>query len=161
MSPVYYQAGKTCSFEFWYQIYGNLTGKLNVYIRAGLTESLIQTISTPTNNAASNEWKYSNVSLPTCSSQFQVVLEGVRGGTVNNVIAIDDIRFVNCEYSKPVQEELQQCTAENNKFKCTSNHCIETSALCDLNNDCCDSSDESSMQCANYYRLDYLFTTRY
>ncbi|CAF0808194.1 unnamed protein product, partial [Brachionus calyciflorus] len=156
LSPIYFQAGQTCQFEFWYQIFGNRTGFINLYTRTGLTESLISTIGRTTDNfVPPTQWKYFNTSLPTCLTQFQLVIEGVRGGTIDNAIAIDDLKFVNCEYKKPQQDNLQQCTLTNNKFKCNSNHCIESSMICDLSNDCCDSSDESLTTCADFYRCNF------
>lgn len=91
------------------------------------------------------------VPLPTCLKQFQIVIEGVRGGTSDNAVVIDDLKFINCEYAKP-QTDIQQCIPSNNKFKCNSNHCIDSSMICDLSNDCCDLTDESVNTCADFYR---------
>ena len=124
-----------------------------MFIRTGLTESLLTTIGRTTQNlVVPTDWKYFNISLPNCLNQFQIVIEGVRGGTVDNAIAIDDLKFVNCEYKKPQQDTLQQCTLSNNKFKCNSNHCIDYNMICDLSSDCCDSSDESVNNCVDFYR---------
>jgi len=67
LSPIYNQAGITCQFEFWYQMNGDSIGKINIYLRSGVTESLINTI-----NIKSTSWKRITTSLPTCSNQFQV-----------------------------------------------------------------------------------------
>lgn len=40
-----------------------------------MTDSLIGII----NNESTKDWKQFKVSLPTCVSQFQIVVEGVRG----------------------------------------------------------------------------------
>ena len=145
VSPIYNQAGQSCSFEFWYQIYGNETGKINIYIKSSLSDSLIKSIG----NDFTKEWKQMRVQLPTCAKQFQVVIEGVRGSD-DSVIAIDDLRFADCEYKKPTQ----QCNAAD-QFKCNSNHCVSNLAVCDLSNDCCDGSDEAQSTCANFYRCNF------
>lgn len=104
-------------------MYGGLNKIINVYLRSTLTESLIKAIKD--DNAT--DWKYFSVSLPTCSNQFQIVVEGVRGSLNKSVIAIDDFRFVNCEYKKP--NENEQCSTSD-KFKCKSNHCIDKTSIC-------------------------------
>ena len=94
---------------------------MNIYLRSGVTESLIIKITLKTDT-----WKLASVNLPKCTSQFQLVFEGVRGLSNNSIIDIDDIRFVNCEYEKP------NGTCQSNQFKCSSNHCISTFDICDL-----------------------------
>jgi hypothetical protein len=64
-----------------YQIYGNSTGSINVYVSSALNINLIGSIST--NNQQILEWKYFKVLLPTCSNQFQIVLEGIRGNSIS------------------------------------------------------------------------------
>lgn len=61
---------------------------------------------------------------------------------------MDDLKLANCEYQKP---SGQFCST--NDFTCRSGHCILKSAICDLNNDCCDSSDEREDLCAGYFRF--------
>ncbi|RNA41844.1 MAM and LDL-receptor class A domain-containing 1 [Brachionus plicatilis] len=155
ISPIYFQAGQTCQLEFWYQIFGNYTGLINVYTRSGLTESLLATVGRSTSNVVPpTQWIQFTLPLPTCLKQFQIVIEGVRGGTSDTAVVVDDLKFVNCEYQKP-QTEPQQCIPSYNKFKCNSNHCIDSSFICDLNNDCCDYSDESINTCADFYRCNF------
>ena len=96
---------------------------MNIYLRTGVTESLISKITSKTDT-----WKLITVNLPKCTSQFQLVFEGVRGLSSNSIIAIDDMRFVNCEYEKPAG------TCQSDQFKCSSSHCVSTSDICDLSN---------------------------
>jgi hypothetical protein len=148
LSPIYNQAGKTCAIEFWYQINGFSTGRINIYARSGVTESLITSLTD--NNYI---WKYNKVPLPTCLNQFQLVVEGVRGFLNNSVIAMDDFKLLDCEYPKPGPEEvINQCLPAQGLFKCKSNHCILSVLTCDLSSDCCDGSDEAESQCSNYFR---------
>jgi hypothetical protein len=106
-------------------MYGGINKRINLYLRTSLTESLINVVKD--DNAT--DWKLFSVSLPTCSNQFQLVVEGVRGSLNTSVIAIDDFRFVNCEYKKP--QDNEQCDSVN-KFKCSSNHCVERTSICGI-----------------------------
>ncbi len=77
VSPVYNQAGKTCSFDFWYLMKGDSTGgKLRIYLRSHLTESLISVVR---DDKVSARWFKHTGALPYCLAQFQVVIEGARG----------------------------------------------------------------------------------
>lgn len=132
-----------CSFEFWYQLFGDSTSTINIYILSGLTETRIGKIQ----SGKTDQWSSYMVNLPTCLQQFQVILEGVRGSTNSSYIFVDDIRFNNCEYQRP----SQPCS--NDQFKCNSFHCVPSSSVCDLANDCCDRSDEQ--QCTSYYKCNF------
>lgn len=53
------------------------TSYLTVYVRSDLTESRLATLSADLVGI----WKYVSLDLPTCASQFQLVIEGVIGLT--------------------------------------------------------------------------------
>ncbi|CAF0850199.1 unnamed protein product, partial [Brachionus calyciflorus] len=134
-SPIYNQIGQTCSFEFWYQLYGFSVSTLNIYARSGSTETLISTIPA----VEKTQWTLHSVTLPTCLNQFQIIIEGIRGASNTSYIVIDDIRFNNCEYPRP----SQPCT--NDEFRCNSFN----------SNDCCDKSDETQATCNGYYQCNF------
>ena len=67
------------------------------------------------------------------------------------MIAIDDVKFINCEY--PVATG-QICLPD--QYGCKSGHCVAKSSTCDLNNDCCDRSDEDDQLCDSYFRFPIL-----
>ncbi len=75
ISPMYNQAGFTCSFEFWYRIHGLHSGIIRIFYRSELTESLLGLVDSKTDI----NWERFSVDLPTCANQFQLVMEGVRG----------------------------------------------------------------------------------
>lgn len=56
------------------------SSQINVYVRSELTESRLATLS----SESLGIWKYTSLNLPTCLSQFQLVVEGVIGNRRNN-----------------------------------------------------------------------------
>lgn len=139
VSPIYRQAGSTCSFSFYYHMFGRNTGSLNVYISKGGTEIPLWSH----NGNLGDKWNQAMVFLPTCSSQFQMIIEGTVGNGWQGDIAIDDLRFDNCEYPKPLVTPCQ-----SNQFRCNSGHCVSNNVKCDFQTDCCDGSDETLQTCS-------------
>lgn len=58
-------------------------------------------------------------------------------------IAIDDIKFQNCELPLP------EPSCEGNEFQCDSGACVEQHRVCDYTDDCGDYSDERGL----YFRF--------
>ena len=75
---------------------------------------------------------------------------GFKGNGEEALIAIDDMKFNLCEYPKPLSNE---CDSMDDKFQCSSGHCVDNSLTCDLNDDCCDGSDEIIDTCIFYYKF--------
>jgi len=71
-------------------------------------------------------------------------------GTLGD-IAVDDVSFVNC------MQPLPPSSCSGNSFKCASGHCIDQSAKCDFEPDCCDGSEESNSTCVKYNRYCFGF----
>ena len=64
-------------------------------------------------------------------------------------IAVDDLSFENC--AEPPPPSSGTCSG-GNAFRCKSGHCIDQSAMCDFEPDCCDGSEETNVTCARYNR---------
>ena len=130
-------------FKTRYQMSGNST-KMNLYLRAELVESLLMSVT----QRQVNSWGKISVSLPQCVNQFQIVIEGVRGDD-NTMLAVDDLKFNECEYPKPPEPPVCQ----PGQFQChITKHCVDMSSTCDYNSDCCDGSDETGILCQEFYR---------
>lgn len=70
------------------------------------------------------------------------------GSSNDSFIAIDDVKLADCEYPKPVEQ--QQCSSD--QYTCKSKHCVPAESLCDMNNDCCDGSDEVDQSCSQHLK---------
>ncbi|KAK7473655.1 hypothetical protein BaRGS_00035133, partial [Batillaria attramentaria] len=81
-------AGQYC-LTFWYHMYGQNVDHLNVYIMAG--NSIPSTPFWTKSRDQGNAWHQALVDLPTVSSTFNVVFEGVRGVSYKGDIGLDDI----------------------------------------------------------------------
>lgn len=127
-------------------MYGATINTLNIFVRAGGVDTLIWTLS----GNQGNEWLPGIAYLPTCASEFSIIVEGIRGTSFTGDIALDDFRFENC-YEKPPQPAT--CAqGDPNQFTCQSKHCIPQTSTCDYELDCCDASDEDDYLCYAYHR---------
>jgi hypothetical protein len=74
--------------DFWYTMYGQNMGSLNVYVNVSNTTSLLWTQS----GNKGEEWKNGRIPV-TSAKEFRLLFEGIRGKTTLSDIAIDDIDF--------------------------------------------------------------------
>lgn len=122
-------------------MYGDTVDTLNIYIRAGGIDTLLWSLK----GDQGNEWLQGQGYLPTCASEFNIIVEGIRGSSFTGDIALDDFRFESC-YEQPSTKICEQ----TKEFMCLSHHCIPKENLCDYELDCCDASDEENLICSNY-----------
>ncbi|XP_021371354.1 MAM and LDL-receptor class A domain-containing protein 1-like [Mizuhopecten yessoensis] len=113
ISPSYTDSQAMC-VQFYYHMYGNSAGALNVYIqtngqlgRAGFTMS----------NNGGNNWHLGEITVTstTASAGYKVVFEGVRGQNARGDIAIDDIKFKTGRCNNPGECDFETglCTWAN------------------------------------------------
>ena len=84
-------------------------------------------------------------------SQIVIMAKHYSGGTLGD-IAVDDLGFENC------MQPLPPGSCSSGKFQCDSRHCIDLSAKCDFEQDCCDGSEEKNSTCAKYNRYCHYFS---
>ncbi|XP_013402242.2 MAM and LDL-receptor class A domain-containing protein 1-like, partial [Lingula anatina] len=82
-------SGKVC-ISFWYHMYGNSVGDLNVYTSRN-NSSKTRVFAFSKNQG--NVWKYAQTAYQ-FTAPTQVIFEGVRGANYDGDIAIDDIHVV-------------------------------------------------------------------
>ncbi|XP_071851180.1 MAM and LDL-receptor class A domain-containing protein 1-like isoform X5 [Apostichopus japonicus] len=71
---------------FWYHMYGDSVGALNVYLKVGSAETLLFT----KHQSQGNLWRKAQLPLQS-NDGWQLVFEGVRGKSFTGDIALDDI----------------------------------------------------------------------
>ena len=94
ISPVYTGTRNSGDcFKFWYHMYGESTGTLNVLIKENgiLTKNIWER-----SGNLGNQWRYAHVTIDN-PNDFQVVFEGVIGTNHTGDIAVDDIEIENGE----------------------------------------------------------------
>ncbi|XP_071956928.1 MAM and LDL-receptor class A domain-containing protein 1-like [Antedon mediterranea] len=74
-------------FSFWYHMYGQGVGDLNVYMKDSKTNQYIPKLSRSGNKG--NVWYQATIGLIT-ADEYQIVIEGKHGGNFTADIAIDD-----------------------------------------------------------------------
>ncbi|KAI8780792.1 MAM and LDL-receptor class A domain-containing protein 2, partial [Biomphalaria glabrata] len=146
LSPFFSGAGELCSFSFSFKT-NHYPTTLSLSIRAGGFDNQLwgySTYGTTFSNYNLNSWQNVSVQLPICSSDFQMVIaETFSSSYGSTILFLDNLAFGDCE--TPV---LSMC--EPGEFRCTSGQCIPKDQICDLETDCCDSSDEDSIKCYYY-----------
>ncbi|CAF1639090.1 unnamed protein product, partial [Adineta ricciae] len=150
ISPLYRKSSKTCMFTFWYHMYGQTINTLNIFVRAGGVDTLVWSLQ----GNQGRDWLLGTAYLPTCVSQFHIVVEGIRGTSFTGDIALDDFRFEQC-YEAPAPLPPTCPAGDTNQFMCASKYCIPQASKCDYEPDCCDGSDEEELVCYNYHRCDF------
>ena len=86
-----YQDPNTAAcLSFWYHMYGDGIGSLNVYTKIIQTGNKQQRFTLSGNQG--NQWQQASVDIPT-NAQHILIIEGVRGTTYLGDIAIDDVRI--------------------------------------------------------------------
>lgn len=130
-------------------MFGDTIDTLNIYVRAGGVDTRIWSLK----GNQGDQWRQGTAYLPTCASEFNMVVEGVRGASFTGDIALDDFRFdlEQC-YEKPPVTNCTAAIGDPNAFICRSKHCVPQISKCDYEPDCCDGSDEDNSACYNYQR---------
>lgn len=145
VSPYFSRASKLCEFSFSYKT-NRLPRSITLSMRAGGIDNQLWVYSTMTSAPYTvSEWQTTTVKLPGCSSEFQLVLtvDFSAFAVQNNTMLLDNLVFANCGSPPAVQ-----CGV--NEWKCGNADCINENQRCDLNNDCCDGSDEDDPVCYYY-----------
>ncbi|XP_065195801.1 uncharacterized protein LOC135827200 [Sycon ciliatum] len=93
---------KVCTFSFWYHMYGDDIGTLNVYVKTSTANVRVFTQS----GHKGNNWLHARVLLNTVPAvtpgPFQLSFEGICGRGPRSDIAIDDIGFEDdCSSGNP------------------------------------------------------------
>ncbi|XP_077978864.1 MAM and LDL-receptor class A domain-containing protein 1-like [Glandiceps talaboti] len=150
VSPVFSQASKTCTFNFYYYavVASSNVGTLNVYISQDTEQRIIWQPTT----VIENTWTLVTIAIPPCSQDFQIIIEAemFASGSFNGYIAIDDSRFdTTCDYGLVPAS----CSGQ---LSCQSGHCYPSSGKCDMEVDCCmDMTDELTTTCNAYAACDF------
>eukprot|EP00795_Rhopilema_esculentum_P012712 gene12712-3431_t len=114
MSPQYDPASRTGGkcLQFWYHMYGNSIGTLNVYLKTGSSYPGSSMWTRRRNQG--NQWLIGQVSITTTSS-FNIIFEGVRGTSYTGDIAIDDIKMLDGACNQPASCDFEndRCTWTN------------------------------------------------
>ncbi|XP_077864144.1 MAM and LDL-receptor class A domain-containing protein 1-like [Saccoglossus kowalevskii] len=131
------ETGSHCEISFWYHMFGENIGRLDVYmLKSGISSRYWHL---PGNQG--DEWKHGIVALGRINTPFEIMFSSYRGFGVYGDIAIDDVSFLNCE-----MPEIRTCV--DGEVECDRGSCVLESQLCDFTDDCGDLSDETD--CSKY-----------
>jgi len=84
----------TPALNFYYHMYGDSMGDMNIYVFDGATWNLEGTISGQQQTSGAAPWEEMSVILSGYSGIIQIKFEGVRGSSYTGDMAIDDISVI-------------------------------------------------------------------
>ncbi|XP_076340729.1 uncharacterized protein LOC143241087 [Tachypleus tridentatus] len=90
-SPVYPADKSNSCFTFWYHMFGAQTGYLRIYIKSSLHVLAELSPDWEKFGDQGNQWLQGQVPVPQLLTEFQIIVEGVRGASYVGDTAIDDV----------------------------------------------------------------------
>lgn len=142
IGPVMVSPPGICRMNFYYHMYGNDIGELNVYVKNVNSGSLSLLWSGVGDRG--NRWWRGEMTINVAYS-YQIVIDGIDGQDYQGDIAIDDITFTSGCTSKT----KLLCSAD--QFSCSNGNCVPRDVICDYENDCGDGSDEAASNCRKLF----------
>jgi len=85
--------GADHKLEFWYHMYGNQMGVLNIDVFNGSVWTTVDNISGQQQTVQTQPWRKKSVSLSAFSGNIQIRFRGVTGSSFTSDMAIDDVRI--------------------------------------------------------------------
>ncbi|KAM5235404.1 MAM and LDL-receptor class A domain-containing protein 1 [Ctenodactylus gundi] len=135
-SPTFSQTGPECTLSFWFYNYGLSVGAAELQLH--IDKSNDSTVLWRVLYNQGNQWLEAAIQLGRLTRPFYLSLDKVSLGIYDGVSAIDDITFENCTLPLPAES-----CEEPAHFWCgRTKACVERLRLCDLVDDCGDSTDE-------------------
>eukprot|EP00057_Strongylocentrotus_purpuratus_P008856 XP_011663330.1 PREDICTED: uncharacterized protein LOC584152 [Strongylocentrotus purpuratus] len=157
-SPTYQMAARRCIFSMWYYAYGVDMGTLKVLQYTPSNDrnyNLMTVVDIGEDKSTKDRWNLYEVQVEACAENFQLSIEAKDRYDYSNTggYAIDDLRFEGCAYTLPLPPG-GSCDADTEET-CDSGHCYPKSERCDYTPNCCDGTDESTQNCADYRMCDF------
>ncbi|XP_013781838.1 zonadhesin-like [Limulus polyphemus] len=92
-SPVYPADNSNSCFTFWYHMFGAQTGYLRIYVKSSMHVLAELSPDWEKFGDQGNQWLEGQVPVPELITEFQIIIEGVRGASYVGDTAIDDVRL--------------------------------------------------------------------
>ncbi|KAJ8917257.1 hypothetical protein NQ315_002274 [Exocentrus adspersus] len=103
ISPIFDGTSTDTCLEFYYHMYGAMTGTLRVYLKKASEDWYLdpkRAVFTKSGNQG-NQWFRSYHYLGIIDEEYQIVIEGVRGPGYVSDIAVDDVKVIeDCVYEE-------------------------------------------------------------
>ncbi|XP_077978868.1 MAM and LDL-receptor class A domain-containing protein 1-like [Glandiceps talaboti] len=142
--PKVKECSTTCEVQFCYHMYGDETGRLEVYY----IENNLETRILALNGDQGDIWRDGIVIVGRVATDWQLAFRGKRLLGEKGDIAIDDIHLINCDFP----EIEADCGV---RYQCDRGSCVEEEQLCDFTDDCGDFSDELHETCNDYTQCNF------
>ncbi|CAL8279708.1 unnamed protein product [Lota lota] len=135
-SPTMNQSSTDCTLHFYYHMYGQDIGGLQVVLKTGSRSTPLWWLS----GDQGDHWHHGEVLVARTPHEFSILFEAARSFSHLGDIAIDDISFSNCTLPDP------QPLCPEDMFTCNNSVCVEHNRVCDFTDNCGDESDEADCE---------------
>ncbi|XP_072182119.1 MAM and LDL-receptor class A domain-containing protein 1-like [Diadema setosum] len=144
--------GQSCYLRFYFHMFGEDIGQLNVYTRSEENGPLVLLWNRQGNHG--DFFQRADISLSS-PLDFQIIIEATSGGGIYGDIAIDDTSFSpGCEITTdplpvvatdpptPPSDATPTCPPDS--YQCRNGSCIDALQRCDMVRDCSEGEDEEN-----------------
>ncbi|XP_077978879.1 MAM and LDL-receptor class A domain-containing protein 1-like [Glandiceps talaboti] len=144
-SPTFALAASTCRIDFWWYQMGIYTYHFEVWIKADDSETKVFSYY----GTKGDQWNNLVLGIGKRTTPWQVAFKKNRYSAYHAATAVDDVKFLDCSPAQPVGF----CDTSGNFWCTTTRACIDKTAVCDMQDDCGDNSDEQ--HCESYEMCDF------
>ncbi|XP_054714592.1 LOW QUALITY PROTEIN: MAM and LDL-receptor class A domain-containing protein 2-like [Uloborus diversus] len=143
LSPAFSNSAASCKLSLWYASYTFVLKPSITFKTSDFSVDMVSIANSPT-------WTREEIGIGRQKGNFSISVNKKGGMRMFDYVALDDIEFINC--ALPKRNPNTDCSG---RFLCKNLACIDLYRVCDVTDDCGDSSDENKCAEFGYTRVNF------